>query len=183
MDWKAIWKNQKSTIISAAVAILVIVGLFVVFNALPANQNSNQKEEQKQEQPGEEKKKEDEKAKEPEVKLPTEHPVVAGEHLWDVSIRYYGTGFNWVAIARANDLENPDKVVAGTTLSIPKLQPDPDDRTHTVATGDTLWDLAEQFYGDGFQWQKIANANPGKIGMLPDGSKALITPGTILVIP
>ncbi|NLS05485.1 LysM peptidoglycan-binding domain-containing protein [Rhizobium sp. P32RR-XVIII] len=31
--------------------------------------------------------------------------------------------------------------------------------THVIASGDTLWDLAEQFYGDGALWKKISEAN------------------------
>ncbi|AWI58796.1 5'-nucleotidase C-terminal domain-containing protein [Sinorhizobium fredii] len=30
---------------------------------------------------------------------------------------------------------------------------------HVIARGDTLWDLAESFYGNGFEWKKIAEAN------------------------
>ena len=32
-------------------------------------------------------------------------------------------------------------------------------QTYTVQSGDTLFKIAEQFYGDGNQWQKIAQAN------------------------
>jgi len=31
--------------------------------------------------------------------------------------------------------------------------------THTVSEGETLWDIAENYYGDGFAWEKIANTN------------------------
>jgi nucleoid-associated protein YgaU len=32
---------------------------------------------------------------------------------------------------------------------------------HTIKDSDTLFKLAEAYYGDGNQWQKIKNANPG----------------------
>ncbi len=49
-------------------------------------------------------------------------------------------------------------------------------RTYTVVSGDTLWAIAERFYGDGNQYQKIADAS----GISnPD----LIQPGQGLVIP
>ncbi|MEQ9233658.1 LysM peptidoglycan-binding domain-containing protein [Coleofasciculus sp. E2-BRE-01] len=32
-------------------------------------------------------------------------------------------------------------------------------KTHTVKSGDTLFKIAEQYYGDGNQWNKIASAN------------------------
>ncbi|MCK8674050.1 LysM peptidoglycan-binding domain-containing protein, partial [Rhodococcus sp. HM1] len=48
--------------------------------------------------------------------------------------------------------------------------------THTVAPGDSLWAIAERVYGDGNQYQRIADAN----GIAnPD----LIHPGQVLTIP
>jgi len=32
--------------------------------------------------------------------------------------------------------------------------------SHVIVRGDTLWDLAEEFYGDPMQWRKLAEANP-----------------------
>ncbi|MFD6896004.1 LysM peptidoglycan-binding domain-containing protein [Rhodococcus sp. NPDC060086] len=52
----------------------------------------------------------------------------------------------------------------------------PAPRTHTVASGDTLWAIAERFYGDGNQYQRIADAS----GISnPD----LIRAGQVLTIP
>jgi len=31
--------------------------------------------------------------------------------------------------------------------------------THVIAAGDTFWDLAETFYGDGAEWRKLSEAN------------------------
>jgi nucleoid-associated protein YgaU len=55
--------------------------------------------------------------------------------------------------------------------------------SYTVKSGDTLWEIAEAVYGDGFQWVKILNANSGSIGFLPNGSQALIFPGQVLTLP
>lgn len=52
----------------------------------------------------------------------------------------------------------------------------PAPRTHTVASGDTLWAIAERFYGDGSQYQRIADASGVSN---PD----LIQPGQVLTIP
>ena len=50
--------------------------------------------------------------------------------------------------------------------------------SHTVADGDTLWDLAQQYYQDPFDWRRIWEANRTDI-IDPN----LIVPGQVLVIP
>jgi TP901 family phage tail tape measure protein len=65
---------------------------------------------------------------------------------------------------------------APSTPSKPKPKPAPAKRYHTVKDGDTLWDLAEKFYGNPYQWEKIARANEN-----PDPRKLQI--GRKLLIP
>ncbi len=63
-----------------------------------------------------------------------------------------------------------------TPAPAPTPPPPPAPRTYTVVSGDTLWAIAERFYGDGNQYQKIASAS----GVAnPD----LIQPGQVLTIP
>lgn len=58
----------------------------------------------------------------------------------------------------------------------PAPEPEPATRTYTVESGDTLWAIAERFYGDGSKYQAIADAS----GISnPD----LIQPGQVLTIP
>ena len=57
------------------------------------------------------------------------------------------------------------------------------DPTHTVVSGDTLWEIAEAVYGNGSEWVRILDANSSSIGFLPNGSQALIVPGQVLVLP
>jgi LysM repeat protein len=58
----------------------------------------------------------------------------------------------------------------------PEPEPEPAARTYTVESGDTLWAIAERFYGDGSKYQIIADAS----GIAnPD----LIHPGEVLTIP
>ncbi len=58
----------------------------------------------------------------------------------------------------------------------PAPAPEPAARTYTVESGDTLWAIAERFYGDGNRYQTIADAS----GISnPD----LIYPGQVLTIP
>ncbi len=55
-------------------------------------------------------------------------------------------------------------------------EPEPAARTYTVESGDTLWAIAERFYGDGSKYQIIADASG-----IPNPD--LIHPGQVLTIP
>ncbi|NJD18512.1 MAG: LysM peptidoglycan-binding domain-containing protein [Gemmatimonadetes bacterium] len=50
--------------------------------------------------------------------------------------------------------------------------------THTVVGGDTLWDLAQRYYQDPFQWRRIWEANRTQVA-----DPNLILPGWVLTIP
>jgi LysM domain len=58
----------------------------------------------------------------------------------------------------------------------PEPEPQPAATTYTVEPGDTLWAIAERFYGDGSKYQTIADASGVSN---PD----LIHPGQVLTIP
>ena len=51
-------------------------------------------------------------------------------------------------------------------------------RTYTVKSGDCLWKIAKQFYGNGAQYTAIYNANTDKIK-----NPNLIYAGQVLIIP
>jgi len=51
-------------------------------------------------------------------------------------------------------------------------------RKHTVQSGETLWKIASQYYGDGSNYMKIFEANAGLL-QHPDH----IEPGQELLIP
>jgi nucleoid-associated protein YgaU len=55
----------------------------------------------------------------------------------------------------------------------------PDPFHHSVVRGESLWRIAEFYYGDGSQWQRIYDANRATIGSNPN----LIRPGQNLLIP
>ncbi len=64
-----------------------------------------------------------------ETAVPTAQPVSktyvlqSGEGLWDVAVKFYGDGYRWVDIAKANQLENnADNIEPGTKLIIPNLK-------------------------------------------------------------
>ena len=57
--------------------------------------------------------------------------------------------------------------------------PAPAARSYTVKAGDSLWKIAQQFYGNGSQYPKIITGNPGRL----KDEKTVIHPGDVLVIP
>ncbi|MBI4496660.1 MAG: LysM peptidoglycan-binding domain-containing protein [Chloroflexi bacterium] len=56
---------------------------------------------------------------------------------------------------------------------------------YTVQPGDTLWSIAERFYGTGYEYPRVVEANTGQL--MPDGRRftqaGVIYPGWVLVIP
>lgn len=118
-----------------------------------------------------------------------------GDDLWHIAERAYGDGYQWVKIAQANNLTNPNVLYSNTKLTLPVITPTPQiaqekpsnvptiaqgnaikGNTYTVVKGDDLWDIALRAYGDGYQWVKIAQANH-----LANPSK--IFSGNVLTIP
>jgi nucleoid-associated protein YgaU len=105
--------------------------------------------------------------------VPKTYTVRSGDYLWSIAEKVYGSGYNWVDLAKANNLENPGVIYAGTKLIVPNVAPkeitvqaNPTQiqnpitgSTYTVVKGDFLWDIAVRAYGDGYQWVKIAKAN------------------------
>lgn len=163
--WKGFLKNLKlsESYISMALGLLVVVVIGVLlFNFFsgrgkPGIPTPGVKTEEGQLAP---------------VSLPTSHTIADGENLWLIAEKYFNSGYNWVDIARENQLSNPDYLEVGQTLTIPKAEPilpvtgageaisSPiTGVSYTVVPGDNLWDIAVRAYGDGFKWVEIAQAN------------------------
>ena len=125
-----------------------------------------------------------------EISLPASHVVEGGETLWSISEKYYGSGYNWVDVAKENKLSDSNLIAAGETLSIPDVEPKTkttaeetakdegkiSGATYEVVRGDSLWNIAERAYGDGYRWVEIAQANNLS-------NPNLIHSGNILAIP
>lgn len=111
-----------------------------------------------------------------EKTTPKTYEVKAGDDLWTISEKLYGSGYNWVDLAAVNKLDNPSMLYAGTKLSIPEVKPkvvvaqaqvNPKEdstgsikgSTYTIKEGDDLWNIAVRAYGDGYKWVDIAKAN------------------------
>ena len=179
------WERPISIVLGVAVVVLIGVLIFNFFRS-QGEEIATGEEELLGEEKGQM------AATEEEVKLPATHKVAPGENLWKIAEHYYGSGYNWVDVAKENKLGNPSFLVVNQELAIPDVparHPEggeiasgkkvADINEYTVERGDSLWKIAEKIYGDGYQWAKIYQANQEKIGANP----GLIFSGTVLTIP
>lgn len=105
--------------------------------------------------------------------LPQSYFVKEGDDLWSISEKVYGTGYNWVDLAKANKLQNPNVLYVGTKLEVPDVKAKEEvavnkdieqkntitGTSYTIVKGDYLWNIALRAYGDGFKWVEIARVN------------------------
>lgn len=69
----------------------------------------------------------------PTVSLPTKstqknqkqqtYTVQKNDNLWSIAEKVYGSGYNWISIAQANNLANPGMIFSGDNLVIPSVTP------------------------------------------------------------
>lgn len=91
---------------------------------------------------------------EPSPTAITFHVVQPGESLSTIADLY---GLPWPLIAQANDIDDPDEILAGQRLTIPPLpQPGTDDLVHEVQRGETILDIALAY---GVSPEDLADAN------------------------
>ncbi len=110
------------------------------------------------------------------------HTVVKGDTLGEISTKYYGTSKKVKDIQRANGNIHPQRLSIGMELKIPPLPrtlsvasgasqaarptlaasrtgSSKPRRTYTVKKGDSLYKIAQRFYGDGTRYKDILRAN------------------------
>jgi nucleoid-associated protein YgaU len=119
--------------------------------------------------------------KEDGKKYPTELAetvkVEKGDSLWKIAEKQYGSGYNWVDIAKENNLTNANQLNEGQELKMPKTavkeivkvatiespvvptETKIEGDSYTVVKGDHLWSIAVRAYGDGYKWTEIAKVN------------------------
>jgi len=185
-------KSSESTIsVILGILVVVVVGilLFKYFRNYALTSRENRQREENIEITGEVG--EEEK---PLMPVPAKYMVVAGDSLWKISEKYYGSGYNWVDIQKENNIIQPNKILISQELTIPDVpvksalvsnpqitqaeateKPITQDK-YTVVKGDNLWKICVRAYQDGYKWPEIAKAN--RLAN-PD----LIHPGNVLVIP
>jgi nucleoid-associated protein YgaU len=101
------------------------------------------------------------------------YTVQAGDDLWKIAEKVYGSGYNAYDIAKANKLTEPFTLSENQMLVIPSIAaktPTQGEVTEKAASiqkineyivqpGDFLWQIAEKVYGDGNQMGKLIEAN------------------------
>lgn len=170
------WQENYASLIFGAI-IVVIIGLlvanFLTRKTGEIGDNNGDESAQSQEQA----------AKMQEEK---EYTVVSGDSLSKIAQAQYGSMDLWQALARANNIQNPNIISVNSKLKLPakeeieKVQVQTTQTSYEVKAGDTLFKVAEAMYGDGSKWNLIDRAN--NIGRLPNGNP-LIFAGSTLSIP
>ncbi len=107
---------------------------------------------------------------------PTEQTYTVKENdtLSTISMNYYRSEDFVNDLVAKNNIENPDIISVGQVLIIPPVDKNKNGTiasgvqtnqvtinsdSYTVKYGDNLWQIAEEAYGDGMMWKKLASAN------------------------
>lgn len=102
----------------------------------------------------------------------------------------YGDIQYQINFIQAKDLKISTNAGSQTTASSQERPAPPQPKTHTIVSGDTLWGIAQRYYGNGAQYGKIYEANRETIeaeakrrGKQGSNNGHWIYPGTVLTIP
>ena len=125
---------------------------------------------------------------------PKTYVVKEGDDLWKIAEKIYGSGYNWVDLAKENKISNPGLIYVGAKLTVPDVEIKNPEKEQTVMKdtstpkesitsdkyiikeGDNLWDISVRAYSDGYKWTEIA-----KVNNLSNPN--LIYPGNALILP
>lgn len=92
--------------------------------------------------------------------------VKAGDTLWKISKKFLNSGPRYTEIMDDNGLTN-DMIFPGQVLRI--YISDSDEYFYTVKKGDTLWNIAKTYLGDGNRYGQIMHLNNLKNGNIKIG--------------
>jgi nucleoid-associated protein YgaU len=143
----------------------------------------------------------EEPAVQPRETLPSSgrtYAVQPGDTLSEIAQHQLGTSRRWQEIVAVNPGLDPNKLRVGQELKLPSADPGapvasiqkPQPKkapeaatkapTYRVASGDSLWRIAQRTLGDGKRWREIAALNPridpdklvaGAVLVLPGGAR------------
>ena len=74
-----------------------------------------------------------------------------------------------------NQNQNPSGSSGGQVASVQTKG------SYTVKKGDTLWDISRKYYGSGYSWRKLLDANPNCLSR--PGDVRTLRIGYVMVIP
>ncbi|EQM30019.1 LysM peptidoglycan-binding domain-containing protein [Rhodococcus qingshengii] len=106
----------------------------------------------------------------------------SGDTLWGLAERHLGDGTRYPEIQSLNQNAIPNEawIDAGLTLTLPASPEKQLDGAYTVKAGDTLWDLAETYLGDGSLYPQIHGATgPLTTDVIQIGQQLFLTPTSI----
>lgn len=167
--------DTESTISMILGGLVVVVLGILVYNYFTNLNKPADKKESQEKKVSIEKKEEEKKENSIKGDFPQEYKVKTNDNLWSIAEKAYGSGYNWLEIAKKNKLPNPNHIETGQKLTLPKIEKPIGDlngpgiqttdkkaitkKEYTVKDGDYLWDIAIRACGDGYAWIKIAEAN------------------------
>lgn len=163
-------KLNESTISTLLGMLVVLVVGVLIFNYFKNVGNKPSESEELSEETLQNEEQPKEEGKVPE-NLPEEYTVKEGDNLWMIAEKNFGSGYNWVDIAKENNLSDPNYLVVDQKIKLPKaaakistktLVDDPAPITgseYNVQEGDNLWTISVRAYGDGYKWPQLAQEN------------------------
>lgn len=123
----ALWKEQISgnmsdyfrfgeSYTSLILGILVVVITSILLLSIVHNKSVNKEQQTSSTQT-------QRKTNTPASSEHKKYTIKKGDTLWSIAEKEYNSGYNWVDIAKANNLTNPGMINAGNSLIIPSVSP------------------------------------------------------------
>ena len=173
LNFKINWQDSYGTFVLVAI-IVIVLGLLV------ANFFTNRG---KDIDTGEQTQQTIEEATAP--RADSEYTIRENDSLSKISQQVYGSQIYWPAIARLNNIKNPNRILVGNKLHLPPKEEVEQTKTaitqttYKVEQGDTFFTIAEKVYNDGSKWRILHQANGSRY--LPNGNPLVFSESTITV--
>lgn len=84
------------------------------------------------------------------------YTVKPGDSLWKIATDH---GMDYRELAEINNIGLHEFIYPGQVLRLKPVTVQPDDSVYTVKSGDSLWEIAQDIFGNGWKWYKLADEN------------------------
>ncbi|BAY20462.1 putative peptidase [Calothrix sp. NIES-2100] len=128
----------------------------------------------------------------PVANLPS-YIIKSGDTLWDIASQYMGSGAKWTSILKANGTSFTEaearRLQIGTIVYFPPntntskpvgASPVVNLPSYVIQSGDTLWDVAQRYLGNGTRWTSILKQNGTQFS---DAEARQLQAGTVVYFP